>query len=219
MEWSVLGYSGPTVLVIKTTADAVLGAFTVSPLKESKGFFGTSESFLFQLVPDLKVYRHTATDHKNFVYLHTGAGSHLSSLADHGIPKGLGFGGTLAMPRLFIPEYFERCTAGSYDMTFQSGDLLPLDAMEKFEIKCLEIWGVGGDDVITKALHDREKYRDLTANTIMRARMVQDKTAFAKDLESGLVPGSKLFSHQKDARGRPEFRVDDKHGGYTVESK
>ena len=221
MEWNTLGYSGPTVLVIKTTTNAVLGAFTVSQWKESKDYYGTAETFLFQLKPTLNIYRAAFKKGHNFMYLHSDAGTFHSLLANPdvtlGIPHGLGFGGTLSEPRLFIPESFENCTAGSLDRTFESGPLLPSEDLEKFEIKCLEIWAVGDEKTIEKGLRDRDSHREATANLIEQARVVNDKTAFAKDLESGLVPNSKLFAHQECARGRHDFTVDDKHGGYKIE--
>lgn len=221
MEWNLLGYSGPTVLVVKTTMDAVIGAFTVAGWKDSKDFYGTAECFLFRLKPTLRVFRPTCTKGNNhFMYLHSESGSFRSSLATsnkmHGSPHGLGFGGTLSHPRLFIPEAFENCTAGALDKTFDAGPLLPPEQLETFDIKCLEVWGVGRPEVIEKGLQDRESRREATASLIKRARIVSDKTAFVKDLESGLVPNS-LYDHQKHARGRHDFRVDEQHGGYKIE--
>jgi hypothetical protein len=213
MEYSVLGYTGPTILLIRTTCDNVLGAFAEAPWKEHREFFGTPDCFLFQLKPALKVLRAKGEDH-NFMYLHSDYFQ--GALAVDGIPHGLGLGGTISKPRLFIPESFEHCTADYLDKTFESGELLPPEALEKFEIKCLELWGVGGDEEIQKGLRDRAEFRNKTKEMLEKARTVHDKSAFAKDLKSGLLLG-KLYDHQEYVRGRQEFAVDDKHGGYKLE--
>lgn len=217
MEWSVLGYSGPTFLLLKTTTNCIIGGFTKEPWKESKSFYGSSESFLFELAPELKVYRPVGKE-DHFMYLHTDFyRSPLATKINSSTPRGLGFGGTVAKPRLFIPESFENCTAGFLDKTFQEGNLLPSDNLEKFQIKSIEVWGVGGEESIAKALRDRADHRERTNTVIEQARMVLDKTAFAKDLQSGLIPGSKIFAHDKEVRGRQEFRVDEEHGGYKLD--
>jgi hypothetical protein len=90
------------------------------------------------------------------------------------------------------------------------------ECLEKFEIQYLEVWGVGGDAVITQGLRDRAQHRQRTDTALSRARSVKDKTAFAKDMKSGLIM-NKLFAHDDQVRGRQDFRVDEKHGGYTLE--
>jgi hypothetical protein len=215
MEWALLGYSGPTVILVKTTSQAVLGAFASSSWKDSTQFYGDAECFLFELQPNVNIYR-TEGKGENFMYLHSKHGQADPALLG-GHPFGLGFGGTVENPRFFIPESFDHCSAHYLDSTFHQGELLPLESLEKFEIQMLEVWGVGGDEVITKAVRDRADYRERYDNLILRARMVRDKSAFAEDLQSGLIPNS-LFSHLKDSRGRHDFRVDDEHGGYKIDA-
>jgi hypothetical protein len=214
MEWGVLGYSGPTVLVIKTTSDAVLGAFAESPWRDTKAFYGSPDCFLFQLSPALRVYRAVDGAH-NFMYLHAQIQNCLVT-DKQGLPHGVGFGGTLSKPRLFIPESFEHCSASFLDKTFQAGELLPPEALEKFEINCLEIWGVGGDESISKGLRDREAHREEVDKAIHKSRVINDKSTIAKDLKSGIMP-AKIFQHIEQVRGRHEFAIDDEHGGYKVE--
>nr|XP_009858691.1 TBC1 domain family member 24-like [Ciona intestinalis] len=50
----------PTVLLIKTVTDAVIGAYLSTAWEErinSKGYFGTGESFVFKLLPEPAVYK------------------------------------------------------------------------------------------------------------------------------------------------------------------
>jgi hypothetical protein len=93
---------------------------------------------------------------------------------------------------------------------------LPDDALDKFEISVLEVWGVGSDQTIAHAFQRREEHRANTDEAIRRARDVNDKGQFVEDLRSGLIQ-SKLFKHKEEARGRHEFRVDEEHGGYKLE--
>jgi hypothetical protein len=215
LEHSLLGYDGPTLLVVKTTGQVTLGAFASQSWKESKHFYGTADCFLFQLDPKVSVLRPTGKG-KNFMYLHSGTFGSSLHLEKQELPRGIGFGGTPDKPRLFIPESFEECSAEFLDKTFESGDLLPLDALEKFEIQCLEVWGVGGDQVVMDALRARSDLREITDTAVFNARVVHDKSQFAKDMKSGLLE-TKVFADDKDVRGRSEFAVDEDHGGYKLE--
>jgi hypothetical protein len=216
LEWSLLGYDGPTLVVVKTDKDAVIGAFANKPWKDSIHFQGNSECFLFQLEPEFHV-RWAAGPQDHFMYLHSG--EHASSIEPQlaGLPRGIGFGGsTSTKPRLFIPDTLEHCSAEYMDKSYQVGDLLPEDAMEKFEIQSLEVWGVGNEDVIAHAMQKRAEYRVQLEDTIRRARTVINKKQFVEDLKTGFTP-NKLYQHRDDSRGRHEFMVDDVHGGYKID--
>jgi hypothetical protein len=201
------------MLIIQTEEDAILGAFASMPWKDAEHYYGDSESFVFQLVPSLRVFRATGKD-DHFMYCHSAAHAGKVVADDH--PHGIGFGGTESKPRLFVPESLEECSASFLDDTYEAGDLLPKDAMEKFRIKYMEAWGVGGDEAINKAVRARAEYRERTDTTIQRARVIQDKSQFVTDMQSGLIL-TESFSHQDQARGRSEFVVDDEHGGYKIE--
>jgi len=69
-----------------------------------------------------------------------------------------------------------------------------------FEIESLEVWGVGGDDIVGEALADRKKQRDVIQSNINKARKV-DKAQFLDDFKSGLIE-SKAFAHREQMRGR-----------------
>lgn len=118
------------------------------------------------------------------------------------------------MPRLFIPASMEACTAGVIDKTFHEGSLLPGEALEKFNIKSLEIWGCGGEDAIKKGLKAREEARALTDAAIYNARKIKDKSVLVEDIN--LIDTS-LYKHREEARGRAGFKVDERHGGYILE--
>ena len=215
LEWSILGYQGPTMLIVKTDKGGILGAFSAATWQVKREFYGDKECFLFQLEPDFKIYRHQEGNKNNFMYLNSK--NHQSPVdKEDDLPHGLGFGGDKNHIRFFIPETFEHCSAVFMDRTFETGNLAPLEEIEKFEFTCLEIWAVGGGEVIAEALHRRAKYRERTDTAIHEARTVHDKTFLANDMKSGLIPNH-LFAHQADTRGRQAFQVDEKHGGYALD--
>jgi len=197
LQYSILGYSGPSVLIIETDLGHIIGAFLNTTWKKSKDYYGDSNAFIFQLYPTLTVFNSTGTEN-NFICLQ----------------DGLGFGGTQEMPRLYIPASMESCNAGVMDKTFKEGQLLPTGALEKFNIKNLEVWGVGGDNNIQQDLKAREEKRALTESTIYQARVIKDKSSLIKDIN---LLDTKLYKHLDEARGRAEFRVDENHGGYVLE--
>lgn len=215
LEYSILGYGGPTLLLVRTTCGGTIGAFASDPWQDAKAFYGYADCFIFELDPKVSVHRSSGTG-QNFMYLHSDMFSSSLDFESQEHPKGIGFGGTSTKPRLFIPESFERCSADFMDRTYESGNLLPLEALEKFEIQNLEIWGVGGEDVIKEAFKQREAHRERSKEALHNARVVRDKTQFATDMASGLIPGT-IFAHREEVRGRSEFTVDEDHGGYKIE--
>jgi hypothetical protein len=126
---------------------------------------------------------------------------------------GIGFGGSVDQPRLYISETFEDCVARSQDMTFEYGVILPKTAdgaMQKhFDIDSLEVWGVGGDAVVAEALGARNRQRAIMDANLRKARKV-DKAAFLDDFRSGVIE-SKAFAHRGQIRGRDDAAVDESH--------
>lgn len=185
------------------------------PWKTKLEFSGDSGSYLFQLQPKLEIYHATQDSEENFAYLHTDTKSTLMLNVDP-VSPGLGFGGRLDWPRLFIPESMENCHARFFDKTYEVGELVPVDELEKFDIAAVEIWAVGDESTIKKALQDRDEYRERHEMYLMNARVVKDKSQFVADFESGLIPNS-LYNHKKAVRGLQEFAVDENHDGYKIE--
>ena len=192
LQNALLGYSGPTLLLARTAGHesdtSILGAFTASPWKESKDFYGNSDCFLFQVAPRTSIFRPSGSD-RNFMYCNSHARSKGYDQQAHGI----GFGGTTTEPRLFFPESFEQCMANSRDMTFAHGQLLP-DGQRFFELDSLEVWGVGGSDVVAAALGAQHQVREVKAEGLRKARTV-DRAQFLDDFQSGLID-SKAFAHR-----------------------
>ena len=204
---ALLGYSGPTLLIIQATNGGIFGAFTASSWKESKDFYGNSDCFLYQLLPSTAVYRPRGSG-TSYMYCNSEARSRGYDQLAHGI----GFGGDSLQPRLFIAESFEGNLALSNDMTFEPGPMLPSseDGMstKTFEIDNLEVWGVGGDAVVAEALESRVKARAIKDANIKKARKV-DKAAFLDDFRSGVIE-SKAFQHRQQIQGRAECDLEDR---------
>jgi TLD len=228
LQNSVLGYSGPTLFVIQCESGGIFGAYTATAWKESKDFYGNTDCFLYQLWPRTVLYRPTSSE-RNFLYCNSAARSHGYDQQAHGI----GFGGTVQSPRLFLAENFDDCSASSQDLTFENGPLLPdvgtsgnlfgsISVVQRhrslFAIECLEVWGVGGSkDVVQAALLSRESNRAQAADLINKARKV-DKAQFLDDFRSGTI-SSKAFAHRQQVDGRADVdldeRVKDKEKAYN----
>ncbi|KAL7467956.1 hypothetical protein ACHAXS_008183 [Conticribra weissflogii] len=223
---SILGYGGPTLLLIRSKdsrkdgkcGTGVFGAFTYTPWdQESGSFYGNSDCFLFRLGPDaMCVYRpkgggdnaaeglykaskSESNNSRNFMYFNPEA----RSKGFDGLAHGIGFGGTAEAPRLFIDEVLDGCRASTDDLTFDNGPLLSgVDASNsnQFDVESIEVWGVGTSSQIDEALLARDEQREDAAKKIRQA-MKGAKGQFLEDFQSGLA-GSKLFQHRQEMRGR-----------------
>lgn len=203
---SILGYSGPTLTIIQATSGEIFGAFTNTRWKEDKKFYGDSDCFLYQLNPKVSVYRPRggSSGSTNYMYCNPEA----RSKGYDGLPHGIGFGGNLERPRLFISEKLDSCVALANGLTFQYGELIsptPENSLSQktkghFEVDRLEVWGVGGESTIKEALESRQGHRAIVDANIKKARKV-DKAQFLDDFKSGLIE-SKAFQHREQMRGR-----------------
>jgi hypothetical protein len=220
LQNALLGYSGPSLLLIRAVTSAnepisIFGAFTASPWKEAKDFYGNTDCFLFSMSPVTAVYRPTGSE-RNFMYCNSAARSKGYDQQAHGI----GFGGSVDQPRLFLSESLDDCVAApNQDLTFEHGSLLPLHesgAVRKhFDVDSIEVWGVGGDAVVASALEGRSKSRQVRAEGIQKARKV-DKAQFLDDFQSGLV-SSKAFAHQQQVDGRAEQDLEEMRNNRKLE--
>jgi hypothetical protein len=222
----IRGYEGPTVLLIGGTPSAskflgqiknddrvALGFFTTNSWIESTDYFGSDDCFLFsmdrndvQLIrPKSRSRSSSSALNEKFMYCHP------SSLATsnkrmknapsrtNGSVHGMGIGGTAAQPRLHITESLEECRALAYDHLFDDGDLLSEKCNQSlyyFDVDCIEVWGVGGEQWIANALQAQAKAKEMNAASLEKARRV-DKRQLLDAFENGLVLGnSGLFGYR-----------------------
>ena len=233
---SILGYGGPTLILIRGKGDAgSFGAYTCTPWsQESASFYGNSDCFLFRLCPEpFAVYRPkggggnssggiepfgTTTssekdETRNFQYFNPEA----RSKGYDGLAHGVGFGGSPELPRLYIDETLDGSCARADDLTFDNGPLLSGNSATNgsFEVEALEAYGVGSSQLIEEALFARDGQREDVAKRIRQA-MKGAKGQFLEDFQSGLV-GSKLFQHRNEMRGRDGGCELDKAEGHGEE--
>lgn len=120
-------YEGPTLIIVKTTNETIIGAFAATSWADSEGgWIGNGDSFVFSLNPKMAVFYSTGQN-ENFMYLDQG---------EHGI----GLGGQVGHFGLGIAPDLETL---SYNEEITTFDLPPLPGGTSFEIEHIEVWGLG----------------------------------------------------------------------------
>ncbi|KAG2532987.1 hypothetical protein JM18_000843 [Phytophthora kernoviae] len=183
LSYHILGYSGPTLVVIRDTQGAVFGMFCDTEWKESSRYYGGNGCFLFRMAPEISIYRVTASSaNENYMYLNS---------KGFALPRGLGIGGSTDKFRLFLSEDLdENSYSTSKCLSFEPGRL---SSNEKFVIDTIEGWGCGGEesDLSQKA------HRQETADLINRARKVDKAQFLGNDFDKEFLL-SKTFGHGTD---------------------
>ena len=146
---SLVGYSGPTLLVIQDTFGNIFGGFTCNEWQQSKTFYGNENCFIFSIQPNFGVLSPRITNsavNTNFQYL-CSKNHHTKAL------HGIGFGGDLNYTRLFLSSDFKNnCTCRATGLSFDQGSLLKskkndhydnTNDDESFVASVVEIWGFG----------------------------------------------------------------------------
>ncbi|GLD93138.1 hypothetical protein PINS_up001730 [Pythium insidiosum] len=180
----ILGYGGPTLLVVRSTDGDVFGLYGDTEWRETSKFYGSNGCFLFRVEPHLSIYRVSASSaNENYMYLNT------KGVA---LPRGLGMGGDTTAFRLFLNEDFdETCYTSAKCLSFEPGRLT---TKNNFAVDALEVWGCGGDDAIGR----QRAYRKDTADMLDKMRKV-DKAAFIGNEFDRNFLLSKTFGHGTDA--------------------
>lgn len=197
LQTRILGYDGPTIVLIKPTNndDSLFGAFNAHGWKESNKFYGTSDCFLYQAMPRMRMYYPLGSGSENFMYFN----SKTRTRTYDGLAHGFGFGGDSKKPRLFISDFLENCFAGGTCSTFDDGPLVE-GWNENFDVDVVEVWGVGSEYKVSSALAARTDYWKYQESHVLRAKQV-DKLQLLRDFESG-VADSHLYFHRGSMRGR-----------------
>ena len=155
------------------------------------------------------MYFHSSTNHMGSGAGMVASGSGYRSMKS--TKTGIMSGGTTDQPRFHISETFEQCIASSgsmMDMTFESGPLLPGQWDKYYNIDVLEVWGVGGEDIVrdaTSAKDKNEAMKEAFRKNIQRV----DRKQFLDDFRSGLFGSNKLFEHRLDDNIRHDFGADE----------
>lgn len=197
-----------------------VGFFTTDSWTESTEYFGESDDcFLFSLENaknDVKFIRpksrgKNSTKPHRYMYCNPTAPSNRGGAQKktNGLVHGIGIGGSASQPRMHITESLEECRVLAYDNLFDDGDLLPDEcgySLYYFDVDCIEVWGVGGDEWISDALESQAKAKQSQAATLEQARKV-DKKQFLdhfNHFQNGLTSGNNagIFDHQDFIEGR-----------------
>jgi hypothetical protein len=177
---AVRGYSGAAIVLVeeKPVADpgdasggeagALFGAYVAGGWKDQLGHFGSSRCYLFRILPTFSVYRASGVGHA-FVYL--------NSAATQMYPTGLGFGGELRAPRLWLEPSFGRGRSSAVDTTYDRG---LLSVRPDFDVAAVEVWGCGGsvaEEALRAARVEEARYQE--------SRRTVDRTKFAENWAEG----------------------------------
>ncbi len=144
---TLIGYAGPTLLVVLDSEGNVFGGLSSEPWRESGQFFGRSDSIMFSLQPHFAAIRarseNFSSDAENYQYLKVRGRQGL---------LGLGYGGDMKRgPRFFLDHNFENCHASDFCLTYDQGALRTgsndkLSINSEFTPIIIECWGFGGED-------------------------------------------------------------------------
>ncbi|TYZ59138.1 hypothetical protein PybrP1_000063 [[Pythium] brassicae (nom. inval.)] len=183
LSFHLLGYTGPTLVVIRDTDGAVFGMFCDSEWKESTRAYGGNGCFLFRFEPAISVYRVTgAASSDGVMYLNS---------KGFALPRGLGMGGTTSQFRLFLSEDLDESSyTTTKGLAFEGGRL---SGRDNFTIDALEVWGCGDDADVAR----QSAFRQDAAELITRARKVDKAQFVGSDFDKEMFLG-KTFGHGTD---------------------
>ena len=225
MTSSRINPSSPRTKMTTTTTTTTMGFYTTSPWIESQLMTGTTESFLFAMNEEKQdihffhprqkgqpvMYCHPSTYHASTRHVLTQGGNAMAKR--DGLVHGIGIGGSPSQPRLHLTESLEECRAMDYCPLFDGGDLMlgaGKDSLNYFDVECIEVWAVGGDEWIADSLQARQRQRSILQATQQKARKI-DKAQFYMDFQAGLLGSHQqqqhhqLFSHLEHTANRCDF--------------
>ena len=203
MQEALLSFHGPTVMLIQTTSNDVLGFGTDCPWKSSRKWFGQEyDSFLFTLYPKLAFYPATGQGSR-CQYLQLPSMRHSQDL------RGLAVGGVASdRPRLLLTESLQDCRACEFDIAYTPGPLLS-DPMEAyFQVQVLEVWATSVNE---QSFEEAKKSGKLNASVreATREKVARvEKSQFVDDFSSGAYI-NKAFQHRETVGDRHSFTVKD----------
>jgi hypothetical protein len=191
MQHALIGYQGPTVILIRSTSGDVFGFSTDCPWKLSTKWFGEgSDSFLFAIHPKVALYPATGQG-KHYMYLNLPPRHRPQDL------KGMAMGGISSdTPRLLVTESFQDCRACSIGMTFASGPILSNDMQSYFDVDVLEIWATGQSLEVFRTNAKKGKLQVAVHEAARKNIAKVDAKEFVDDLASGAYM-NKAFPHRE----------------------
>eukprot|EP01091_Cochliopodium_minus_P015684 TRINITY_DN5655_c0_g1_i1.p1 TRINITY_DN5655_c0_g1~~TRINITY_DN5655_c0_g1_i1.p1 ORF type:complete len:570 (-),score=146.97 TRINITY_DN5655_c0_g1_i1:37-1746(-) len=187
-EHNVFCYEHPTLLLIRTKDQNILGAYCVEEWKCHNNFYGEESSksknklhrkgsyFLFSISPSFKILSAKGPN-KNFMYYYKAALSK-TSISSSSLDQGIGFGGQLGHFRMSIDKDLSKITVHTYDSTYEEGDLIGNKKDEVIQdIDVIEVIGVGESDALEKQSQSQKRDEKIT----MQRRKVNKDMMFGTD--------------------------------------
>uniref|UniRef100_A0A1B6C7T1 MTOR-associated protein MEAK7 n=1 Tax=Clastoptera arizonana TaxID=38151 RepID=A0A1B6C7T1_9HEMI len=134
---------GPTLVVVRDTALHTFGGFASDSWSPNPKFVGNETCFLFKLAPAVKVF--TSTGYNNhYMYVNCNQPT---------FPNGLGMGGQFGFFGFWLDSDFGHGESSDFCITYRNYEML--SAEPKFNIRHLEIWGVGDPPPTPEELGER----------------------------------------------------------------
>lgn len=149
LQKGVLHYEGPALLLIRTGAGEVLGA-QCSVWEDGHGGYSESgrDTLLFGLAPCLALCKPSGHG-SSHVYM---------NFSNKYAPRGVGFGGSKEMCRLWLEEDLATVQASEDDATYAAGRLLPSEEFRRSAaVSVVEVWGCGGEHADAAQQAQRQK--------------------------------------------------------------
>ena len=186
---TMIGYDGPTIIVIRDTNNFTFGLLSRNRWEMCDTFFGTNvDTELFQLMPQLKLLssqkRRGCQNHFN--YMNT------KEYRLH-LPHGLGMGGDLDYFRFLIQPTFKNCISRASGLTFELGQIA---SSETFDIETIEIYGCGGDQAAMVRQERKEEEK-----RFIEGRRKVDKAQLMDGFTQEYLLGN-TFKHKSEQQGR-----------------
>lgn len=202
----ILGWKGPTVLLVKANSGDVFGAYLDTPWKEWHTFYGGSGCFVFALKPTLEICRPRRGPgaNRHFMYLNTKGRHKCVCLGSSGDPDSA---------RLRIPEQLGDATVNIRRacLTYEAADLAPSSLSGEVDIDAIEVWGVGDQAAIAEAGKARDESRQTRADHIRKAGTV-DRRQFGTSFDREHIFGKTFAGCAQDAEYRRAVREEDTDG-------
>jgi hypothetical protein len=249
LQQALLGFWGPTVLVVRTAAGDCLGYYTRLPWKVSTNFYTFDDdgifdgdddpSFLFRLSPYWNKYRMVKPPHpRSRRFYHQLLNVEPRNL-QHGNTRqqcplrGLAVGGVSHdSPRLHLTESLDMCRCSPVDAAFDPGNLLGTDDVF-FDADRILLFAVCDDGTRRAAVAgegegEEEEEGEWERGIRLGRRQVRqresDRVRAARVDRAQFVDDVAVlagaFGHRDQARGRGEFAaMDDASKGYYVVGK
>lgn len=196
---ALVGYKGPTVLMIKTKEGDTFGYYSDCVWKFSSEWFGEGhDSFLFTVHPRVRIFNPTG-EGKNYQYLNLPPEHRKDQM------KGLAIGGIdHDCPRLHVPESMERCMASSVGRTYENGPLLENEMESYFDIDILEAFAVNVSDDEFKGFQERGALQIAIHESSRKQAASVDRMQFLDDFAAGAFL-NKGFEHKEHTSGHQDF--------------